>query len=1107
MTQTDQIAGYAVKRRSTRRWIIRIIAVIVIAATITYATIPLWLPTEWLTGKITAQLSAELNRTVHIDNLSLGWIKGVVLQNLTIKEHAGWPNQYLLRVAQVRCGLSPINILITGRVDKLEFTEPQLYLAFDQNGRVSIEDLIHKPLDKLPSLNYIVHKSSCQVMTPYATQAFRIDDLKCRLQPATGLLKLTGNAMVKRPTKTQTAPASGQFNVDAEITVPRLKRDLTLGGQVNVQWKNLSITDLPVPLIPQLPIKQVAGTTTGKLTFSTQPDLGIDYNLNIKLDGVKITRQGIKQPAQVPDAQFNCRGHWDPNNDLLVMKGFYYETQALRVYQTSQQKAPAMVIDRNGKFPFDLQLEGQIKDWTALRSEFPEVDAFTKAINAQITGKAKFKLQIKQSLEQEHFTVTVDGKSSKWIITGHNTDYLHARAGIPKQLRLQVIRDRQKLLLTKPHIRLTVGDLSLSASSKLIVPKSDMSDLWPWLDQAFATLQGNITVKTKNIKNTAPLLPFLNKLADTNHWQGPLKIQATLLPKKATSNFEFSLTMDKQTSINFRQWFNKPAGKMLTLNAGMEIPHTSTGLIDNAGVELNYGASKVTFDRQNTQLRYTFDFLDRDVTAKNIVSLIQKHKTNPPIVIDASLKLPIQIDRIKDLIPLVPRLLKVCNPPNQCHLAGSANIIAQSSVSYRPDDWLINHQVNLKADQLAIKWTDLIDKPAGTHMDVTLNHRSQLLNHPTQQLLAATLNTDAGQLTGSIMFARQNDNFEHAIINANIKNVTDMLAITPTLNQRLKPLQLTGALEFEIDSLLVDRKYILSLSSNATDTGFIIPSHQTITKPIGIPATLELQWNTSQPQDKTQQLIWQLNKGQMQICGAHLQELSGELTTEWSSHLKSTPARQILTRKTAQPLFRSAFLKSNGYLNFNEPIQKLHPQFKKWKQKYQLAGKLLWDIKADISPENITLAGRMDAGQMNCNADLKNNLIPKIQKNNNMPAYTTFNMSLHPKHDTESYQICVRDLTVDLQGNSITTTGTLDLAGQNNRPLTLNRADCNTNIQIKDINLLSSLLPDAQIHPQKGGLDVTASAKYADNNFSLPLSRISFDSLNVNINDQPIRLD
>jgi len=1105
MAQTEKHTGYAVQRRSTRRRLIRIVAGLVAAGALMYVTLPIWVPKGWIADKIVVLLTEELNRRVEVGKISFGWGKGIVVEDLVVFGRADWPNEYFLRVGKVRCGLSPITMLLTERVDRIELIEPRIWIVFDDAGRCNIQDLRQKQEDKLLSLKYLVHRASCHVRTPQASQTFRIDDMRCQLTPETGLLKLTGDARVNRPAAGPKAASTGLFLVDAEITVPRLKREVSLGGDIRVEWKDLALTDLPVPLIPRLPIEQVDGTTTGRLTLATHPDLGIDYDLLIELDGVRVIRQGVDRPAQVPDAKLSCRGHWDPNTDLLAMHDFDYQTRALHLRRSSQSPASAMVIDAKGKMPFKLHLQGEIKDFPALRSEFPEVDAFARSINAHVDGSAAFNLNLVQGIEEDRFTLSVDGLKSGWVIAGRDTDYLSAKAGIPKTVRMEVVRNRPTQRLSQPYIVITVGDLRVSAHTELVVPVSEITDLWPWLKQVMGTLQGEMVVKTDSIEKTVGLLPFLADFTDVSEWRGPLEITATLMPQASASRFKLSALMGADMEIDVGDWFRKLPGKPLTLHAGINVPHSSTGLIDGIECELSYGASSVLVGDSDASLGYAFDFVDHGPSAG------REDKT---ISADTSLELPLRVRGIEGLIPLVPRLAEWMHRRPDRRLSGSADVTVRSDVSYLPHDRLITSEVNLKADATVVRWEDLIDKPADDPLVLSFSHRLHLLGGLREQFLSAKAISPAGELAASLIFThpqadRPEQGFEHVVINARIDSFEDLLKVSPAMWGWLEPLKLTGGGVFEVESLSIGETRTLSMSAEATDAGFRIPTDPPITKPTGIAARLALDFSTDSSGPDTRDQVWQLNSGRARFDGLYLTELSGELVAGRlnEDRLQGFPAGGMLIGRHVPGVFKSAELKATGHVDFDESFDQLDAYLDRFRDRCRLGGHLDWVVEAKAAPAALNLIGRLDAGQAECTVNLDSKLIPVISKTPTMPAEVNFDLKIAPAAEGDLYQVRFNDLTLAADGNSAAVTGMLDFGKGVGLSERLGESAFTGNVHIRRPEYLNELLPGAQIEFLAGGLDAIVTVKHSDGRFLLDTSRLGCDSLALGLGDERIGLD
>jgi uncharacterized protein involved in outer membrane biogenesis len=204
---------------------------LIVLLAIAYASLPLWLPTDWLSRRLTNQLSAELNRAVNIDRVHLGWIEGVVFEGITIQDRPG-AAEPLASIQRLRCDFDPITTLITGRVASIEIDEPTLSLTADENGRLNVSDLGQRQGGRLPARNFLVRGLLCHVHTPRAEEIIRFDRLECTLNPATGTLHFLGEVRPRRDFRAARPSTDRQLSIDAEITVPRLNPAVSLGGEI-----------------------------------------------------------------------------------------------------------------------------------------------------------------------------------------------------------------------------------------------------------------------------------------------------------------------------------------------------------------------------------------------------------------------------------------------------------------------------------------------------------------------------------------------------------------------------------------------------------------------------------------------------------------------------------------------------------------------------------------------------------------------------------------------------------------------------------------------------------------------------------------------------------
>jgi len=1116
MTDVSTVPGYAVQRR--RRWMVRVLSAGMVLMAAAYAALPVWLPTDWLARRLVDRLASDLGRPVRIGAVRLGWVNGLVFEDLAIAEGPGMPNPLLARARRVRCRLTPIMTLLTGRVDQLEIDGPELWLVFDDEGRLAnLTDLGQKPGRRLPSLSYVIRQAACHVLSPRATQTFRIDKLQCDLEPRTGLLRLFGEAVVSRADLDVTSPAGGRLTLDAKITVPRLKHDETLRGDVRVEWVDLALTDLPLPFVTPLPIEQVDGVTTGQLMFAVRPDLGIDYDLFIVFDGVRILRRGLDRPAQVPDAELHCGGHWDPNNDTVLMRALSYETRAIyvtRLEDPAEPDKPAMLIDPNGETRFALRLAGRVKDWPALRREFPEVDTFARAVGATFAGSAGWTVVFTQSRDKDDFALTVDGGQSRWVVAGEPADYLVADVGIPKTLRVKVVRDRKAHVLSQPDVSLAVGDLSLTTRSRVAMPITEVAsggELRWWLADVLPTLQLGLALETARVEQAVVLLPFLGHLTDVTHWRGPLAFRAFVVPGDDVSQLRVTARMGPETALAFGDWFDKPPGEELTLAAGVGLPHRATGRIDDLSLEVTHGTSRAGVGPGRARLEYRSAFLD----PPEPMSGDEGNPADRPIGIDATWEIPLEIEHIEGLLSLCPRWQRQRENGSENELSGSVDLVARSSVSYRPDDWLVRNELEMAADDLTVRWGEAVDKGPGTPLAVTASHQSHLLGARREHALGATLRRPAGELTGSITFAGMDsgdvsDDFEHATIRADMSDVEDFLTLFPGLRKRLAAsFQARGAVAFDIDSLLIDGEQSVSVSADATDAEVTIHSDPPVRKPAGMAAAFGFQWHTDLVGSPPDRQRWTLTEGFGQLAGARVTGLSGDVVTGWEAARMGTGifTRKAVDGKARTPILESATVHARGTVTFDESLAGLHPQLADWQHTLGLSGNASWDLDAHLEPKTLELTGRIDASEANVSFALHNDLVPAVHKPPASPGVLTFDLAAHRLHDAGAYRVDCEDVSLDLEGNHLAARGTLFLSRQARRPLQFGDLALTTDMHLQRPHRALALLEGSRIARLEGGGRARVEVIRSGDRTFVGSAELDFDKLAIDFGSGPVHLD
>ncbi len=1070
---------------------------------VAYATLPLWLPTGWLGRQLSEQLAADLQRPVRIERVRIGWIDGVIFENITIAGPPSEPDAPLARIGRIRTGFDPLSTAITNRVDRIEIVQPQLWLRVDETGKVTnLPELEGRRTGRLPSLYFIIQKAACHIVASHVEETYTVDRIEMRLDPRTGLLRLLGSATVQRPQPRPPLTSVGRLNLDARVIVTRLRRDRALRGNIRIDWSDMALSDLPLRLAPNLPIQQVDGSTTGQLTLAPQPDLGVDFNLFIDFNRVKVVRAGLDRPAQVPDAQVRCDGHWDPNTDAIVLNDFQYDTPAIHVARPPKRSDPALSIDPKGDSPFALHLAGTIKDWLALRREFPEVDTFVKGVGATLAGSAEFAIALTQQRTQDRFELSVDGMRSDWRLAGTNGEYLVAGIDVPKSLELEVLRHRRTRRLSQPRVQLRLGDLTMALKSELVLPDPEPQDKLLWLREILPTLRSELTVKTDHMEEVLKTLPFLQQQAGITDARGPMQASISLSPAQNTSCFEFTANLGPQSVFSAADAFIKSAGLPLSFRFGAVLPHTATGRLDQLWMELAGGNARVILDRQAAGVDYRFAFLNEN----------DDELSDRPIAVDASCTLPLRIDHIEDLLALFPRWQQVAL--SEVALAGSLSLELQSSVSYRPQDWLLRSTLRARTDELAIRWADQIDKPAGMPLLVTLSHRLQQLAAAREHALAVNLTHPAGEISGSIAFAggqsrEPGDDFETENCEVRIDDLAAFIAFTPALHRLLEPYHPTGPLDFRAASIRTGDRQTVSLSADATGAAFVVPGEPPFVKPAGTPAKIVLTGRAEERAGNAREQSWTLEAGHLELPGASVKTLSGELITGWQPGRRqlALPSLRLFAREGPIPILQSAGLRAAGTIRFDDALADIHPDIRRIVDEYKLAGDCGYDAHIALEPHAIVIDGRVDAGRTAASISLQNPVCPTLRKGFGTPVTLAFDLGIARSAHPGISDINVRNVTLDLGGNAVSTHGTLAAQPEPGRPPQIRDVALTTSLRLADAVAVAELLPGGSLAPLGGNCDAMLSVTRDGERYALGPGNLRFDNFALRTPADSLRLD
>ncbi len=1071
---------------------------LVVVLAVLYVALPWWLPTDWIRRQVEAQLAADLNRPVHLGAVRASWRHGIVLEQLEISERQGAPNPLLARAGQICFALTPLTTAFTGRVQQIAVSDAEMWIVRDAEGRLNLDDLGNQRPSRLPSWHYLLEDAACHVWTSEARQTFRIDRLECDMEPASGLLRVFGQAEVARLPRWPGESNLGRFNLHARLIVPRLKRDEDLTGEVRAEWSNLALTDLPLMFIPRLPIQQVSGSTGGQLRLATRPDLTIDYSLGISLAGVSVIREGLDVPAQVPDAELRCGGRWDPNprSDTIVLSDFEYETRAIRVRRAGRAGEPAVLIDRDSDTPFRMSLQGNIKDWAALRTEFPEIDAFARSVGAQLAGSADFEFGLTQQREEDRVLIAIEARDSQLKIEGREGTLADADRGLPKSLHFEMTQNRVTRQMSQPDVRVKLGDVEMRLRSEMDIPDPQPADLVQWLADTLPTLNSEVTLQVPRLEQLVRILPVLRRVNGSESWRGPARATVSIQPEEYASRLKISVVTQSDTSVLVADVLNKEPGRPLTLDAGTLIPHLATGSLPEVWFDLNYGPSRLLLAKPKlTPLAYSFRFLDS--TAGDAA----------PVAADLGVELPLHGDHVEGLRSLAPALARLLPP--ELEFSGGVDLVARGAVSYRPNDWVVRSELEVIADALAVHWPERFEKSAASPLKLGLSQRLRVLNGVREQAFTGSVTAPPGSVAGVFAFtgngsSEASDDLEQVSVEADVTDIAGLLRMIPAAGPQVERFRPVGGFSLQVSATLTAERQIVAATVEATRSGLVVPGSDGFEKPPGVPATITMQWEgTTRPAEGEQ--TWRLAGARGTLAGIDVTELRGEVVVGATQPMAAGLGRDMLRRARRVPALKSAVLETSGTIHFGPELQRLHPAPRRWAEQYGLTGSSQWNMQVRAEPGSLHASGRVVADEAGFAVPIEHDFVARVRKPSDAPAGMAFDVQA--TRALEGFHVEAKRIALALDGNHFVTSGTAKLAESSPGNWDATEFDLATQVSLEEPVRLLRWVPRSLLSDASGACRAEFRAVRDSGTTRLRAGEIEFTDFRLRAGQDPIRLD
>ncbi len=888
-----------------------------------YASLPWWAPTGYLSRRLADHLGRQMGVDVGIDGMSLSWLDGVEIRDLTVYSTGRFGSQPLATVRSIRTELSPVELLLHRRIAWVELVKPRIYVRVDADGNVNLSPLTRLKQDvAVDRVNVYQGRATLKLADDPRVIALKIPSLQL---DAGRIREITMSAALIQSGGVGEAPVS---------LTPGAWSDPTAAASAALTFSNVDLSQLPVAAAGALRVKKLAGRCDGTVDLKVNHDGVVEsFSLNVRIRQLDVQPAGGMKLPVIDEAGFRIWAAYD------------HLTRALHL-RSGSLRLPGVDLRGEAKV-FAEAFSGH---WEAVESMDFRGKVYPARLAALLTGRPLLPGEVAVSGPVD-VTVSAQRQGAK--------------------LRLRLTADAtaaavsRKADVLKPAARACRmglgGDLD-HRTSAFIVNES-------WLDLAGNRFSGHGALlslrrfarrlsKRRGRSSGEILLAELARL----DWRGSWEIHdpnslLDLIPRAAgggwwrdvrlrgavtgrwfihhapATRVHVSFLAAADTSLAVADRFVKPEGNPLHLDIGAAIDANHTSLSD-LDLAVTVGAGRLGIDRANLTFspgrgeegdaNGSIDFTGRVAAEK--------------------------LDALLACVPAAGGL--------QQRLRGrlTGRLAVHAASGYRRG----RLSVDLSNVHLALgPW---FDKPAGREAEVHVDFRCDPSAAPGRaNLLACTwasphgevtvnCNFDAAPLTPAGTWKLPPDELDW-IVQAVAEDVRKLVESSPALAERLAGARLAGRVNLAARGKLRHGVFDANAFCDATGLEYAAPGPGGRSKASGTGLSLRLRGSLARKRDL---LVAQVSRGELNFAG---------------SRLAMTGRAELLDKKLSggrklwpQPGLESLRIDANASVAAEEALWALLPRLGRLTRRHGVAGRLAVQTTAAFDGNSVRAACHLEAG-------------------------------------------------------------------------------------------------------------------------------------------------
>ncbi len=294
-----------------RRWwqlLCRGLAAAALLAGALYVTLPWWLPTGIVGRYLAEDMSRQMGVDVHIGEVSVSWSDGLLIRDLRIHNDESFGGGVMVSVEEVRGDFSPLDMVFRNRFDRMVLDRPRMDVLVDEAGNVSIAPLRKLHFEVVPD-RVSVRQGVATLAVPKSDHVLQFDVADLRVE----------GGRIEEISRVTMSAHVWQEGPDAPVSL-QMSRAVTTStaASASMNISNLDLSQLGLPEMLGLPLRELAGRCSGSIDLQLNPDGVVDRcSVDFEFSDLSIQpREGPDLPV-VRSAGVGLSVRLDPLREIL----------------------------------------------------------------------------------------------------------------------------------------------------------------------------------------------------------------------------------------------------------------------------------------------------------------------------------------------------------------------------------------------------------------------------------------------------------------------------------------------------------------------------------------------------------------------------------------------------------------------------------------------------------------------------------------------------------------------------------------------------------------------------------------------------------------------